>query len=174
MEHNLDTSYIGNIIANKIQSGDPFWYCLEDFEDSEIDTIINTDNWGNLCLQKIDNAFDFWALIDELASDDSEFIYNKETLLDSYVSGNLYGLRITESTPMYKSMTRGHPLFCKDSFYLLPCLCVKNDEKAVIIWTHSRARKMGFAKLLVKLLNIKYADTPLPESIGFWKKIGIL
>jgi len=32
---------------------------------------------------------------------------------------------------------------------------------------------MGFATQLVKLLDIKYADTSLPESMGFWQKCKI-
>jgi len=32
---------------------------------------------------------------------------------------------------------------------------------------------MGFAKKLVELLHIEYADNPLPDSIEFWKKCNI-
>lgn len=59
------------------------------------------------------------------------------------------------------------------SFYLLPCFCIKKNNTAIIIWTHTRARKNGFAKKLIKLLQIEYAYHPLPESIDFWKKCNI-
>jgi hypothetical protein len=64
-------------------------------------------------------------------------------------------------------------IFCNNSLYLLPCFCVKENDKAIIIWTHTRARKMGFAKILVKLLHIEYAYNPLPDSIEFWKKCNV-
>jgi hypothetical protein len=40
-----------------------------------------------------------------------------------------------------------------------------------LIWRHSRARNMGFGRKMVELLNIKKADTPLKESMGFWKNV---
>mgnify|MGYP000353751366 CR=1 FL=1 len=49
----------------------------------------------------------------------------------------------------------------------------KNNNNAIIIWTHTRARRNGFAKKLVNLLNIQYAYNPLPESIDFWKACNI-
>ena len=78
---------------------------------------------------------------------------------------------------MYFRTARGDKIFCHDkrnaSWYLLPCFCVKENNKAIIIWTHTRARKMGFAKKLVELLHIEIAEHPLPESIEFWKKCNV-
>jgi hypothetical protein len=64
-------------------------------------------------------------------------------------------------------------IFCKNSWYLLPCLCVKESNKAIIIWTHTRARKMGFAKKLLQLLEIEYAINPITSSIDFWEKCNV-
>jgi len=50
---------------------------------------------------------------------------------------------------------------------------IKENDEAIIIWTHTRARNKGFAKKLVELFKIKSAYNPLPESIGFWEKCNI-
>ena len=130
------------------------------------------EDWGEIKLCQIDSD-DFWCLIDELYDDKSGFCHNRCTILEAYRSGNLYGLRVCETDIMYKNRKGDNNIFCKNSFYLLPCFCVKENDKAIIIWTHSRARKRGFAKKLVKLLHIKYADKPLPDSLDFWGKCNV-
>jgi hypothetical protein len=130
------------------------------------------DDWGEIELNQIDSS-DFWCLLDELCNDNSGFLHNRITLLEAYKKGNLYGLRVRETDKMYERGARMDPLFCHNSWYLLPCFCVKENNKAVIIWTHTRARKMGFAKKLIELLHIEYAEHPLPDSIEFWKKCNV-
>jgi hypothetical protein len=130
------------------------------------------NEWGEIKLTQIDSD-DFWYLFYELCDDKSGFLDNKKTILEAYKDGKLYGLRVNETNQMYKRGVRRDTIFCENSWYLLPCFCVKEDNKAIIIWTHSRARKMGFAKKLVKLLNIEFAVNPLPESIEFWKKCNV-
>lgn len=78
---------------------------------------------------------------------------------------------------MYKNL-ENEDLFCHDMSgerqgYLLPCFCITNDSTALIIWTHTRARRKGFATKLVNLLKIECAHLPLPESINFWKSCNI-
>ena len=128
------------------------------------------EDWGEIELIQI-NSEDFWCLFDELCHDNSGFYHNRSTILEAYKNDNLYGLRVIESDKMYER--RLMDIFCDDSLYLLPCFCVKENNKAIIIWTHTRARKMGFAKKLVELLHIEYADKPLPDSIEFWKKCNV-
>ena len=130
------------------------------------------DDWGEIVTQQIDSV-DFWILFDELCCDNSGFYHNRSTILEAYKSGNLYGLRVNETNQMYKRGARKDYIFCENSWYLLPCFCVKENNKAIIIWTHTRARKMGFAKKIVELLNIEYAYNPLPDSIEFWKKCNV-
>jgi hypothetical protein len=130
------------------------------------------EDWGNIVLEEI-QASDFWCLFNELIHDNSIFLHNKTTILQAYKDGNLFGLRVTESEQMYQRGGIMDSIFCSESFYLLPCFCIRENNKAIIIWTHTRARKMGFGKKLVKLLKIEYADKPLPDSIGFWKKCNI-
>lgn len=129
-------------------------------------------DWGEIKLEKI-NSRDFWNIFDELSNDNSGFLHNKSIILEAYKNENLYGLRVNETDNMYKRGARMDNIFCKNSWYLLPCFCIKENNKAIIIWTHTRARRMGFAKLLIKLLDIKYAYNPLPDSMEFWKKCNI-
>lgn len=130
------------------------------------------NDWGEIKLIQIDSD-DFWRLLDELYDDNSGFCNNRSTILEAYKNGNLYGLSVIESDKMYERGARMDNIFCDDSWYLLPCFCVKENNNAIIIWTHTRARKMGFAKKLVELLNIEYAFNPLPDSIEFWKKCNV-
>ena len=130
------------------------------------------EDWGEIELIQI-NSEDFWCLFDELCNDNSGFYHNRSTILEAYKNGNLYGLHVIESDKMYERGVKDNNIFCDDSLYLLPCFCVKENNKAIIIWTHTRARKMGFAKKLVELLHIEYADNPLPDSIEFWKKCNV-
>ena len=145
------------------------------------------NDYGEIVLKKINNSSDFWCLIDELCDDNSGFLCNRTTILDAYNEGNLYGLKIIETDEMFKRGARKDIIFCDNSFYLLPTFCIIDkyidplihldltnySNKIVIIWTHTRARKMGFAKKLIELLKIEYAFKPLPESIKFWEKCNI-
>ena len=117
------------------------------------------NDWGELKLTQI-GANDFWNLFDELCDDNSRFLFNRATILEAYKNGNLYGLTVDETDDMHKRNAGADLIFCQSMFrnlYLLPCFCVKEDNKAIIIWTHTRARNMGFATKLIKLLGIKYA-----------------
>jgi len=134
------------------------------------------EDWGEIILEEI-NSEEFWCLYDEILDDSSCFFNNRSTILEAYKNGNLYGLQVLETNKMYERGARMDKIFCRNYFnncwYLLPCFCVKQNNKAVIIWTHTRARKNGFAKKLVELLHIEYAYNPLPESIDFWKKCNV-
>ena len=132
-------------------------------------------DWGQIYIKKELDSEDFWCLMDELYDDESGFVYNRRIILDAYKNGNLHVLRVNETKEMYKRCARDDSLFCKNSFYLLPCFCVTNEDKteAIIIWTHTRARRKGFARKLVELLKIEYAVYPLPGSLEFWEKCNI-
>ena len=61
----------------------------------------------------------------------------------------------------------------KKSNYLLPCFCLKNENIAIILWVHTRARRMGIGRILLKLLSINYVLKPILESKEFWEKCNI-
>jgi hypothetical protein len=131
-------------------------------------------DYGEIKVKQITESNDFWCLFDELCNDKSNFICNRSSILDAYKNGNLYGLEVEETNSMYKRGARGDSIFCKDSVYLLPCFCMKDESTVDILWTHTRARKKGFAKQLIQELKIIHVRNPLPESIGFWQKLGLL
>jgi hypothetical protein len=130
-------------------------------------------DWGKLRLEPIVFSGDFWSLYEEMEQDGSVFIHNRPTFLEAYMDGNLYGLLFEENDFMVRNVCRTNNLFVKESFYLLPCFCIRHESTAVIIWTHTRARKLGFARKLVELLKLEFAFNPLPESIKFWEKCDI-
>ena len=130
------------------------------------------EDWGEIRAIQI-GSDDFWRLIDELLDDDSRFYNNRTTILEAYKNGNLYGLSVSETYKMYERQARRDEIFCCSSWYLLPCFCVKDSNKAIIIWTHTRARKKGFARKLVELLHIDVAFNPLQDSLDFWKKCNV-
>ena len=87
------------------------------------------DKWGEINLHKIEEPRYFWGLFDELLDDQSEFIFNKDTILEAYKNGNMYGLMVEETDEMYKNL-ENEDLFCHDMSgerqgYLLPCFCIK-------------------------------------------------
>ena len=131
------------------------------------------EDWGTIKLEQIVSGNDFWFLFFELCNDNSGFFHNKSTIVEAFKDGNLYGLTVCESQSMYDRGARMDSVFCNESFYLLPCICIKKDQTAIITWTHTRARNKGFARKLVELLGINYVWNPLPESIGFWTKCNI-
>jgi len=94
-------------------------------------------------------------------------------IVEAYRKGNMFGLQVCENAAMCERGALTDSIFCKKTFYLLPCFCIMREKTVEIIWTHTRARRMGFAKKLVELLNVEYAWNPLPESIGFWTRLQI-
>jgi hypothetical protein len=131
------------------------------------------NTFGEIKIVQIKDSQEFWHLINELMDDNSGFWHNRSTILDAFTKGNLYGLRAVETDEMMKNGARKYKLFCLRSWYLFPCFCIKEDDKAIIIWTHTRARKLGLARRLINSLEIKYAGIILPESQGFWDKMKI-
>ena len=127
-------------------------------------------------LYRVKHSEAFWCLMDELNNDSSGFLHNRATILDAYVNGNLYGLQLNENK--HYDLNPFDSIYCNCyiscQYYLFPCFCIKENDKAIIIWTHTRARNKGFAKKLVELLKIKSVYNPLPESIGFWEKCNII
>ena len=133
-------------------------------------------DWGPIKLIAIETGSDFWTLLDEVADDSNEykgFYHNKRTIVEAYKRGDMYGLQVAETPSMLRRGASQDHIFCSNSFCLLPCFCIRNGETAVIIWTHPRARRMGFARKLVQELEIKKAECPLKDSFEFWKSCGI-
>jgi hypothetical protein len=133
-------------------------------------------DWDGVELTVIDDSAEFWCLIDELYDDESVFIRNRTAILEAHKKGNLYGLRAVVTAPMYDRRAYLDDIFCadiKNSWYLLPCLCVKENDEAIILWVHSRAQRRGFGRKLIEFLKIKSVYYPLPDSVDFWTKCNV-
>jgi len=115
------------------------------------------EDWGEIILNQIESD-DFWCLLDEICEEKSTFLnkHNRTIILDSFKNGNLYGLNVYETRKMYDREARLDPIFCKNSWYLLPCFCVIQNKKVVLMWTHARARNMGFTEKILELYNIQF------------------
>lgn len=135
------------------------------------------EHWGELVVTKIEDGSNFWCLISELTScEEDRSSWWLECIVEAFKNGDLFGLEVVETDAMFHNRSREHPMFSRDfhgqlSFYLLPCLCVRNGDNAVLLWTHPRARKNGFGARLVTGLGIRRASNILPESRGFWEKV---
>ena len=130
------------------------------------------EDWGKIEITQID-SYDFVNLFWEMVYDNSGFVNNMNIILEAYKNDYLYGLRVIENDKMYEKRMRYNPIFCKNSFYLLPCFCIKKENKVLILWVHNRARKMGFGRKLVELLKIDTVSNILPDSKVFWEKCGV-
>jgi ribosomal protein S18 acetylase RimI-like enzyme len=132
-------------------------------------------DYGELRLVVIESGDDFWRLLDALEDDNSGFLHNKSWIVERYRDGMLYGLCVGETYSMFDRHAMNDPIFLKGSWYMLPCFCTKvKDTRTVdMIWVHSKARRQGLGKALVKLLGIDKAHCPLEEALPFWKACGI-
>ena len=135
------------------------------------------DTFDEIQLMNISRPFEFWALMEELNdTNDDRIKYYRDKLISefvnpSYYKTKIYGLILIKNHDKYDKN-----IFCEMSEYysLFPCFCMINKKgKAEIMWTHPRARKNGFAKKLIDLLEIKYVENPHTDSIEFWKKCNI-
>ena len=95
------------------------------------------NDWGEIKLAQIDSD-DFWRLFGELCDDNSGFIHNRCAILEAYKNETLYGLKVSETDSMYERGARMDNIFCEYSWYLLPCFCIKEDNKAIIISLQQR------------------------------------
>ncbi len=129
-----------------------------------------------IVLHPVTGSDEFWILIDELIGDQSSFWHNRTCILNAFRDGRLYGLNIHETDLMYERGVRGDPVFARayhgePSFYLLPCFCVvsaTDDKTCDMIWVHTRARRKGLGRKLVRELGIRVAREPVPEAKPFW------
>lgn len=129
-------------------------------------------DWGELKLTTF-NGCDLLLLFNEMIEDQSDFVHNFGSILDAFKVGNLYGLCVDETQEMFDKNEQSNPIFIQSTQYLLPCFCIVDEDHVDLIWTHSRARRCGFARKMVELLNITNARNPLPGSESFWEKCGI-
>ena len=114
---------------------------------------MNSD-YGEIRAIPIKTGDDFWSLISTLENDKSGLYMNRNTIVEQYKNGNLFGLRVNETDSMYERGARTDPIFCRNicwdyselSWYLLPCFLTKIGNTVEICWVHSKARRLGLGK----------------------------
>jgi ribosomal protein S18 acetylase RimI-like enzyme len=138
---------------------------------------MDTADWGGIALHPVVSSGDFFSLMDELADDESDFMHDRNMLLDAFVEHNLYSLRVTETPSMFERFAGADPVFCSPTtvttFYMLPCFCIVDEGTVYCVWTHSRARRRGFGWHMVKLSRATTVYRPISEYAGFWRACGL-
>lgn len=103
---------------------------------------------------QIETGDHFWDLMDALVDDNSGFVGNKRILVDAFKAGDLWGVMGEDG--------------------VLPCLAVVDEGLTVhILWVHSSMRGRGLGSFMVSEMAIENVHHPLPESKGFWSKVGL-
>jgi hypothetical protein len=111
------------------------------------------------------NSYGLACLINKMNDELIDFdIKYKTTVLEALKNDNLYGLKLKDveiferkcSNEYYNEFScwqqYWNKVLCNN--YLLPCFCVKENNKAIIIYTSKNHRNTGFAKKLLDLLQI--------------------
>jgi GNAT superfamily N-acetyltransferase len=135
------------------------------------------EDWGSIELHPVISSGDFFSLMDELADDESDFLRDRNMLLDAFVDRNLYSLHVTETPAMHSRFAGADEVFCcpttATTLYMLPCFCIVEKGLLFFVWTHSRARRRGFGRLLVALTEATEVYRPTPDDAAFWRACGV-
>ena len=112
----------------------------------------------------------FFLLLDELREEVSEnfgFYHNRESLLEAYAEGLLFGVEVNQTDDICTKDQGGGV-----GRYLLPCFCIRDKEEGTVafVWTGERARGKGLATFMLDALDISRAEKPLDSAKGFWEK----
>lgn len=142
---------------------------------------MDPEDYGPLLLHPITEGRDFVALYKALQSDESGFVHNLDVIAQAFHDDNLFGLTAHETDAMFARGAHNDPFFdswCSNyhTLYLLPCFAVVNDDHdtCIIIWVHSKYRRLGLGTALVDQLDIRRVINPLPESRHFWAACEVL
>jgi len=115
--------------------------------------------------------------MDLLRIEESEFIYNRTTILEAFKEDRMYVIRGLETNKNYVSEARRSPIFMwtqEGGLYTLPAFCVLTpDNKVLIIWVSQKARRQGIGSTLLRLCK---TTTPCPPilsgSEAFWSSFS--
>lgn len=137
---------------------------------------------GITIAKKVTDDREFFKFIDELEADHDKvngvgFYGNREMFLKAFREKRLYSLHMRENDSMYRHRAQRDPLFVKNTFYVLPCLCVVTKERrdtVDILWTAKRARNQGFGTSMLEDLGIRYVTEIVNNTEEFWENRGIV
>jgi hypothetical protein len=140
-------------------------------KDANANPII-TEDWGNYYVSRVKFGDDFLLLMAEFEEfeENSDSEYNKAILLDAFKYDELYMLSVYETESMHKRNAYMDDVFCKDSYYVLPCFCIKQNSIVTMLWVHPRIKLLGIGKKMMQLLynpierHDSIAILPLPRK----------
>jgi hypothetical protein len=120
----------------------------------------NLSDWGDIHLCEITSGDDFWSLFyelsdyevmcDETSNNTNTNVFNKTLFIESYKYGYLYSLYVDETKSMKKRKAYKDNIFCKYTYYLLPCFCIKKKHTIINIWVHPRIKRHNFGSVIVE------------------------
>ena len=147
----------------------------------EKDTVTPNFVHGYLRSEKVTDRRDFFKFLDELEAEQDKvtgigFYGNREIFLQAFMEKRLYTLHMRENDSMFNNRAQRDPLFLKNTFYILPCLCIVTKERrdtVDILWVAKRARNNGFGTALLEDLNILYVLEIVNNTEKFWENRGI-
>ena len=123
-------------------------------------------------LEPIDQANHFFAIYDALLKHESDFLHNRDCLLEAWKrGGELYTLQIKETQALFDDhdLRMNLALFAHPdnptpaSWLNLPIFCWRDHGGAcIMMWTAPHIRKLGLAKELLSLLGISRVYHVLP------------
>ena len=106
-------------------------------------------------LVKKASSFDFWWIYEKMVDDNSEFIANKEFILDSFTKGCMF--------------------IQYDKAMLLPAFCILNTTHEIcqIIWVHTQSRRQGVGTNFFKQLNFEKTSSKTELGQLFFAKLQL-
>jgi len=133
----------------------------------------NISDWGDIHLCEITGGDDFWSLFYELSdyevicdeTNNNTNVFNKTLFIESYKYGHLYGLYVDETKSMKKRKAYKDNIFCKYTYYLLPCFCIKNKHVIINVWVHPRIKRYNFGSVIVEhVLKMNNFDNKMNDK----------
>ena len=129
---------------------------------SKLKNCENLFDWGDIHLCEITSGDDFWSLFYELSdyevmceesnNNTSTNVFNKSLFIESYKYGNLFGLYVDETKDMNKRKAYNDNIFCKYTYYLLPCFCIRKKHVIINIWVHPRIKRHNFGSVIIETI----------------------
>ncbi len=82
----------------------------------------------------------------------------------------MFGLYLADTPDMDQFVSQ----YClRDTFRLLPCICVVRNNVCDILWVGERIRRRGFGTELVTSLGVKCPNEIVNNSHAFWRSVNM-
>ena len=114
------------------------------------------------------------ALQTSLQQDQSGFMHNMPTIIEAFAENNLYGMQLYDEHFEQPTYIKKYHSGLGYEYNTIAAFAIVDKNKALsALWVHSAFRNQGMGRAFVEGLHVKKAFFMLPESRGFWEKVGI-